>query len=397
MLQRALRMRLPRALIVAIIISAVLLISWFVTTALNALPPEKQAIEDRYTQDRSAGQENPAIPNPNAPPPYPDIPQQYQIGIFDCRGGECASQGHFFINFWQDMLNGELFTVNAGGLLDASRSRLMNGSDPGIVFVEIHNINYDPLVFTPINSGPVRITSARNLQLGLVSTSGTTFVFDVPSGTFVQTITTPDTIPPTCNVTAVGLNSQGQAYIRIAVQDAISGIGIIEIEQSANANVHIAPFNLGTTSPVIVTATKIDRHRSSRIELDSMDVAGNKSVCAREVMPVIDIKPGSFPNSINPKSQGTTTVAILSTKEFDALREVNRNSLTFGRAGDEHSLAFCNKNGEDVNSDGLLDLICHFNTNQTGFQTGDTKGILKGQSSAGFQILGLDSVQVVPK
>jgi len=114
----------------------------------------------------------------------------------------------------------------------------------------------------------------------------------------------------------------------------------------------------------------------------------------------IDIKPGSDPNSINPKSQGKIPVAILSTQEFCAPEMVNKDSLTFGFEGDEQSLAFCNSEGEDVNGDGLEDLVCHFYTQFTGFRCGDTEGVLNGTTTDGMTtdtpIEGKDSVRIVP-
>ncbi len=59
-------------------------------------------------------------------------------------------------------------------------------------------------------------------------------------------------------------------------------------------------------------------------------------------------------------------MAILSTEEFDASTDVDRASLTFGRTGDEQSLAFCFGWRGDVNCDGLRDLICFFRTRDTG-------------------------------
>jgi len=108
----------------------------------------------------------------------------------------------------------------------------------------------------------------------------------------------------------------------------------------------------------------------------------------------IDIKPGSYPNAINLKSRGTVPVAILSTPSFDAPSAVDVGSLTFGRTGNEMSLAFCGE-PEDVNGDGLSDLVCHFYTQKTGFQSGDTQGTLKG-TAAGTPIIGIDSVRIVP-
>jgi len=109
----------------------------------------------------------------------------------------------------------------------------------------------------------------------------------------------------------------------------------------------------------------------------------------------IDIKPGSDPNSIKLGSKGTIPVAILSTADFDAPAEVDRASLTFGRTGDEASLSFCGTTPKDVNADGKLDLVCHFTTSLTGFQSGDTEGILKGETVGGTPIEGRDAVRVV--
>ena len=112
----------------------------------------------------------------------------------------------------------------------------------------------------------------------------------------------------------------------------------------------------------------------------------------------IDIKPCSDPNSINPKSKGKIPVAILSTPDFDAPNEVDRDSLTFGPTGDEDSLAFCSPSPEDVNDDGFEDLICHFYTQSAGFVCGDEWGYLKGQTagSVPMAIGGSDSVRIVP-
>ena len=122
------------------------------------------------------------------------------------------------------------------------------------------------------------------------------------------------------------------------------------------------------------------------------------SVPAGEQLTVIniDIKPGSYPNSINLKSKGTIPVAILSTVGFDAPSLVDRKSLTFGKTGDELSLDFCSPSPKDVNNDGLGDLICHFTSPKTGFQTGDTQGTLKGEKIGGGSIEAKDSVKIVP-
>ena len=110
----------------------------------------------------------------------------------------------------------------------------------------------------------------------------------------------------------------------------------------------------------------------------------------------IDIMPGGEPNSINPDSQGVTPTAILSSPLFDATDVVDRASLTFGATGDEPSLAFCDGGYEDVNNDGLSDLVCHFTTQLTGFGIGDAEGILKGRTTDDLAFEASDSVRIVP-
>ena len=109
----------------------------------------------------------------------------------------------------------------------------------------------------------------------------------------------------------------------------------------------------------------------------------------------IDIKPGAYPNTVNPKSQGTIPVAILSTEDFDAPGQIDPASLTFGRTGSENSLAFCNPQGQDVNGDGRLDLFCHFRTEDAGFECGDTEGVVRGATVDGRLVQGRDSVLII--
>jgi len=108
---------------------------------------------------------------------------------------------------------------------------------------------------------------------------------------------------------------------------------------------------------------------------------------------VIDIKPGSPNNKINPKSRGVIPVAILSTDSFDATT-VDPRSVTFGpnKVGKAHR----HRRGHrrDVNRDGKPDLLFHFRTRKTGITCGDTSAFLQGQTVNGQPIEGSDSIRV---
>jgi DNA-binding beta-propeller fold protein YncE len=106
----------------------------------------------------------------------------------------------------------------------------------------------------------------------------------------------------------------------------------------------------------------------------------------------IDIKPGSDPNSINPKSKGNIPVAILTTGDFDATT-VDPLSVEFGPDGatESHGRGHI----EDVDGDGDGDLVLHFRTQDTGIQCGDTSASLTGETFGGQVIEGSDSINTV--
>ena len=111
----------------------------------------------------------------------------------------------------------------------------------------------------------------------------------------------------------------------------------------------------------------------------------------------IDIHPWNSQNKIHKQAWwGLIQIAILSETGFDAPKVVNRESLTFGRTGDEVSLAFCAPWKTDVNRDRKKDLICYFYEKPTGFKCGDTLGTLKGKTLKGEEFGGQDKVQIFP-
>lgn len=140
-------------------------------------------------------------------------------------------------------------------------------------------------------------------------------------------------------------------------------------------------------TPVTTDQRGVARPGGSACDIGAFELVQTMTV-------TIDIKPGEGAAPINTKSKGTIPVAVLSSPTFDAVAQVDQTSLTFGHAGNEKSLAFCS-GPQDVNGDGLLDLVCHFNTPLTQFQAADITGTLKGKILGGNTIMGTDAVVVV--
>src|SRR3989338_4573230 len=112
----------------------------------------------------------------------------------------------------------------------------------------------------------------------------------------------------------------------------------------------------------------------------------------------MDIDQGSSQNLIRPNEKEVAG-AILSTEKFNAATQINMDSLTFGRTGNEASWTGCTV--KDVDKNGSNDLLCYFKESWTPwkesksiFQAGDTEGILKGQTLSGQRLIGKDAVKI---
>jgi hypothetical protein len=103
----------------------------------------------------------------------------------------------------------------------------------------------------------------------------------------------------------------------------------------------------------------------------------------------LDIKPGGNPNNINLSSQGVVPVAVLTTPSFDA-RDVDPKTLFFAEAAPTR----CTR--ADVENDGDLDLLCHFQTQDLHLNLDAATATLTGATYHGEKIEGEDSIRIVP-
>jgi hypothetical protein len=122
------------------------------------------------------------------------------------------------------------------------------------------------------------------------------------------------------------------------------------------------------------------------IGIDSVKITGDPVL----IPVIIDIKPGSYPNSINLKSNGVVPVAILTTADFDA------------SAFDPGTAKFADASPirwkmEDVDGDGDMDMLLHFNTQDLNLNGDSKEATLTGKTTDGKDIEAKDSVNIVPK
>ncbi len=109
-----------------------------------------------------------------------------------------------------------------------------------------------------------------------------------------------------------------------------------------------------------------------------------------DVIPVdIDIKPGSDRNSTNIGSHGVIRVAILAAAGFDATT-VDPVTVDFEGASAVRSAL------KDVDHDRDMDLIMHFQTQDTNIADEAVEACLTGETFGGQPIEGCDAIRIVP-
>jgi hypothetical protein len=186
-----------------------------------------------------------------------------------------------------------------------------------------------------------------------------------------------------------GTTEGGQQIPKTYTVAAVYSNFIVDPDLDANGVCHAAPcFNLwigAVTSPpvnftVVGTATSPDQPPPP----ESLTVS-------------IDIKPGSSVNSINLGSNGVVPVAIFSTPTFDA-RQLDPQSIDLAGAHVKlKGKGTYQTSVQDVNGDGLPDLVVQVVTSALDLTVGDTRAFLHATTLGGTNVIGSDTIRVVPQ
>jgi hypothetical protein len=214
--------------------------------------------------------------------------------------------------------------------------------------------------------------------------------FGLPEGQFTQTLVDPiagyTRTAPTQFRFVIGNQVDNQSYPFSAQHDFVSG--------TTTANPYFSLVQQAITSPMNLTDGLYAQvflwtadNRNSKIDFGQIVLTVRGKMPAIQVE--IDIKPGETANDINLESKGKIPVAVLTTESFDAT-QVDWETVSFGPGGstESHERAHI----EDVDLDGDMDMVLHFNTQETGIQCGDTEATLTGETFDGQSVTGTDAI-----
>lgn len=138
---------------------------------------------------------------------------------------------------------------------------------------------------------------------------------------------------------------------------------------------------------------------TTEVEFTATDAKGNSvsasSSVTVELVVDVDIKPGSDTNPINLNGNGNVPVAILGNPGLD-VNAINVGSVNINGAAPTH-----NGHIEDVNDDGVNDLVVHFRERDLGIpEDTPVETILTleltGELNDGTPFSGQDDVRITP-
>jgi hypothetical protein len=150
-------------------------------------------------------------------------------------------------------------------------------------------------------------------------------------------------------------------------------------------NVDVSAF----FTPGVATAATTDVDAS--LSVDCLTYVAQVLSVKTRLSEGLDIKPGSFPNSIKLTNKGVIPVALLGSATFD-VSAVDYSTVEF--AGDSTE-AHGTVHFEDVNGDGFTDAVLHFETQETNIAAADTEACLTGELTNGVAFTACDSVRPI--
>lgn len=184
---------------------------------------------------------------------------------------------------------------------------------------------------------------------------------------------------------------------RLAPGGSLSGFSFMSPKPPGDATFHAKGY---VEVPHVAASSEADAElaaeelveRCPQLQISPLD----EGISGRTFGPVdarivaVDVRPGSDANPVDPGSHGVVPIAILGSPSFDAA-SVSRPSIHLvpSGAGPVHFSI------EDVNGDGILDLMLHFRTDDAQVKCGDTAIVVTAQTTTGARLAGFDTIATV--
>jgi hypothetical protein len=171
-----------------------------------------------------------------------------------------------------------------------------------------------------------------------------------------------DQTPPNCQIT--GIIPGPPKQIVVTLNDTESGLASVVPLTLVNATLEVPPFTVGTTSPVVVTATKINQSLASTVVIRVTDVAGNSVTCdpvyttLSADVPQDFVLAANYPNPFNPTTSINFGIpksfagGIVTLKVYNLLGQEVRTLINDPMVPGEYSVQWdaTNDNGQRVQS-----------------------------------------------
>lgn len=192
-----------------------------------------------------------------------------------------------------------------------------------------------------------------------------------------------------------GMDSNGNPEAVVMGPNLKKGAYVIKVVPRINT----APDDLYTLDTEIKGDTTVlaDNLPVSEIPSVGYGVLVGEQSSIETFYPIsIDIKPDSFPNSINLGSRGNVPVVIFSDPDFDASKIAPLSISLAGAHIQIKGKGTPMTSLSDINNDGLQDLIVHIDTEALQLTIDDAKATLRAMTTDGRLVIGSDSVRIVP-
>ncbi len=248
------------------------------------------------------------------------------------------------------------------------------------------DVDVDPL--TPSNAFNNSLFGGN--EFGTVL-SGFVIVTDVGSGEQLSLAAADTSQVSACDLAVLSLSSGDEALVDCGSITVTVVSGSVTAEYTVGGETATATLDEGdslTFDPDTASfSTGDDSEVTITIGDQTITIGANQTITVQSVN--VDIKPDDTQNVVNPQAKGVLTVAILSSAEFDATT-VDPLSVKFGprEAIESHRRGHI----EDVNRDGLKDMVLHFNIQDIGILENTTELELFGRTTDGGVIMGSDNI-----